>query len=201
MILCALLLFTSVVLPSEDVECVVHDSQVLEKCMDDDDSPGDLCYTIWSGDGVHLAGCIASLGWGLQSYQACRTPYCVDTAEVEDDRMLFCCCNTTGCNKNYVWKPRQARIEKIEENLEHNTEEHKKTISDNNLVIYILGCVGVLSVITIVFLIACITCGHDKDNPDKKDNKTDEGGLLVVPQSSAQQEDKIHHKLETLLEP
>ena len=190
---CILLLAPGVELLSSGVQCVKYDSsaksghQLNENCTEMSEGievPKDLCFTIWqnrsdpssshsSGLTVHMQGCIASLGWGLKSYEACRREECIETAGVKekDNRMLFCCCNTAGCNRNFEWKPRGKETRTTvkptkhpdrpqDRQQENNQSSHPS--SGDNLVIYLLGCIGLVCVICIVLLVGCLAVVNKK---------------------------------------
>jgi hypothetical protein len=226
------LLSPSVVVLSLEVQCVKYDisagtgHQGMENCserVEKDGVPNDLCFTVWqnrrdpssshsSGLTVFMQGCIASYGLRLPTYEACRQEGCVETAGVKanDNRMLFCCCNTTSCNQKFDWKPKET-IQTVQtttidpENLQDHQKKNKPNShpsSGDNLVIYLLGSVGLVSIICILLLVGCLAVVNKKQKFEKEDITNLNRTKMFLPISEGQtleEKEKAQEKLEALL--
>ena len=167
--------------------CIKHDAnkanndaeEIIELCEEsgeDEGVPRDLCFTVWqnltntgsghrSGMEVHLQGCIASLGWTLKTYEACKQNTCLATTKVKNykDQMLFCCCNNSHCNREFYWKPKsdshQIQTTKVDQRTSHIIDLNGSSWNTNT---YVLLFVGVLCILSIAGLVTFFICSRSR---------------------------------------
>jgi hypothetical protein len=184
------LFISSVQVLKSELECLKTDQptltglQEIERCADnsesefvktdEDDDVEHFCFGVWEDKAltsngrditVKGAGCIAS-SWKAKTHSSCTQKECVaDIRSVkmydQDQEIIYCCCNTSRCNEQYILDPRQVWTTTTDQPY------NKQIPSEENPVIYLLGCVGLVSIICVLLLVWCLVVQNTEEGESK----------------------------------
>ena len=187
------LFISSVQVLRSELECLETDQstlagpQKIERCADnpesvfvktdEEDDVEQFCFGVWEDKTltsnrrnvtVKGAGCIAS-SRKAKTHFSCAQKECVaDIRSVkiydQDQQIIYCCCNTSRCNEQYNLVPRQVWTTTSDQPY------NDQIPPEENPVIYLLGCVGMVSIICVLLLVWCLVLqntkqGETKNNP------------------------------------
>ena len=127
-----------------------------------------------------------------------------------DNRMLFCCCNTTSCNHQFRWEPKEKiSTTTVEPDNQPDTRPDTKQAAEQKMIIYLLLCVGVVSIISILVLVGCLALPNrtraafrkEEQKDKKKKNKivlqfSEDESFIFSPKED---KEKAQERLEAIL--